>query len=168
MSEIIQYLSFSLCFISLNIVVQLLSCVQLFATPWTTAHQASLSFTNSPGLLKLMCIESVMPSNHLILCHPLLLPSHFPSIRVLFLMSRLFSSGAQSIGASVPASVLPVTIQGWFLLARTGLISLLSKGFSRVFSNTKLQKHQFFTVYSLHYGSILSSVHDYWKNYSFD
>ena len=62
--------------------VQLLSCVQLFATPWTAAHQASLSITNSWSLLKLMSIQSVMPSNHLILCHPLLLPSVFPSIRV--------------------------------------------------------------------------------------
>ena len=63
--------------------VQSLSCAQLFATPWTTARQASLSITNSRSLLKLMSIESVMPSNHLILCHPLLLlPSIFPSIRV--------------------------------------------------------------------------------------
>ena len=63
--------------------VQSLSCVQLFATPWTAAHQASLSITNSQSLLKLMSIESVMPSNHLILCSPLLLPpSVFPSIRV--------------------------------------------------------------------------------------
>ena len=62
--------------------VQLLSCVQLFETPWTAAHQASLSITNSQSLLKLTSIESVMPSNHLILCHPLLLPSIFPSIRV--------------------------------------------------------------------------------------
>ena len=65
------------------IVLQLLSCVQLFATPWTAAPQASLSFTISQSLLKLMSIESMMPSNHLILCHPLfLLPSIFPSIRV--------------------------------------------------------------------------------------
>ena len=67
----------------LSVVVQLLSCVQLFVNPWTAAHQASLSFTISQSLLKLMSIESVMPSNHLILCHPLLLlPSIFPSIRV--------------------------------------------------------------------------------------
>ena len=65
------------------VIVQSLSRVQLFATPWTSAHQASLSFTISQTLLKLMSIESVMPSNHLILCHPLLLqPSIFPSIRV--------------------------------------------------------------------------------------
>ena len=83
-----------------------------------------------------------MPSNHLILCRPfLLLPSVFPSIRS-FPMSWLFASGGQSIGAS--ASVLPMNIQGWFLLGWTGLTSLLSVGLSRVFSNTTIWKHQFF------------------------
>src|SRR5574341_183017 len=74
---------------------------------WTAACQASLSITNSWSLLKLMLIESVMPSNHLILCHPLLLPSIFPSIRV-FSMSQLSASGGQSIGVSASASVLPM------------------------------------------------------------
>ena len=107
--------------------VQSLSHVQLFATPWIATRQASLYFTISWSLLKLMSIESVMPSNHLMLCHPLLLPpSIFPSIRVFFLMSRLFASGGQSIGASASASVLPMNTQGWFLLGLTGLISLLS------------------------------------------
>ena len=88
------------------VVVQLLRCVQLFVTPWTAARQASLSFTISQSLLKLMSIESVMPSNHLILCHPFLrLPSVFPSIRS-FPMSRLLASGGQNIGASASASVL--------------------------------------------------------------
>ena len=83
-----------------------------FATPWTAAHQASLSFTISWSLPKLMSIELVMPSNHLILCYPLLLlPSIFPSIRV-FPMSWLLASGGQSIGASASASVLPMNIQG--------------------------------------------------------
>ena len=91
--------------------VQSLSCVQLFATPWTTAHQASLSITNSWSLPKLMSIESVMPSNHLILCRPLLLlPSIFPSIRV-FPVSQLSASGSQSIGVSASTSVLPVNTQ---------------------------------------------------------
>ena len=77
--------------------VQLLSRVQLFATPWTTVHQASLSITNSQSSLKLSSIESVRPSNHLILCCPLLLlPSIFPSIRV-FQMSQLFTSGGQKV-----------------------------------------------------------------------
>ena len=116
----------------------------LFMTPWTAARQASLSFTISQSLLKLMSIESVMPPNHLVLCHPLLLLSSiFPSIRVLS-VSRLFTAGGQSIGASASASVIPMNIQGWFPLALTGLISLQSKGLSRVFSNTTVQKHQSF------------------------
>ena len=90
-----------------------------------------------------MSIESVMSTNHLILCHPLLfLPSILPSIRVFSNESVLFSSGGQSIGAS--ASVLPMNIQGWLPLGWTGLISLQSKGLSRVFSNITVQKHQFF------------------------
>ena len=78
-------------------------------------------------------------------------------------VSSSFTSGGQSIGASASASVLPINIQGWFLLGWTGLISLQSKGFSRVFSSTIVQKHQF----SLLYGPTLTSVHDYWKNHSF-
>ena len=109
-------------------------------TPWTAAHQASLS-TISWSLLKLMSIELVIPSNHLILCHPLLLPSVFPSIGS-FPVTQFFASGSQSIGAS--ASVLPTNIQGWFPLGLTGLISLLSKGLWRVFSNTTTRKHQLF------------------------
>ena len=108
--------------------VQSLSHVWLFATPCTAARQASLSITNSWSLLKLMSIESVMPSNHLILCCPLLfLPSIFPSIRV-FPVSQFFASGGQSIGVSALASVLPVNIQDWFPLGWTGWISLQSKG----------------------------------------
>ena len=122
--------------------VQSLSCVRLFVTPWTAACQASLSITNSQSLLKLMSIESVMPSNYLILYCPLLLPSIFPSIRA-------FSNelvGVQSIGVSASASVLPMNIQDWFPLEWTGWISLQSKGLSRVFSNTTVQKHQFFSA----------------------
>ena len=91
--------------------VQSLSRVQPFATPWTAACQASLSITNSQSLPELMSIELVMPSNHLILCHPLLLlPSIFPSIRV-FPMSQFFASGGQIIGVSVSTSVLPMNTQ---------------------------------------------------------
>ena len=126
--------------------VQLLSRVQLLATPWTTARQATLSITNSRSPPKPISIESVMPSNHLILCRPLLLlPSIFPSIRV-FPTSQLLVSGGQSIGVSASTSVLPVNIQGWSPLGWTGWISLQSKGLSRVFSNTTVQKHQFFSV----------------------
>ena len=117
------------------VVVQLLSHVQLFATPWTTACQTSLSFTISQGLFKLMFNESMMPSNHLTLYCPLVLPpSIFPSIRV-FPVGWLFASGGQSIEASVLASVLPMNIQGWFPLKWTGLISLLSKLYWRWFTN---------------------------------
>ena len=126
--------------------VQSLSCVQLFATSRTVACQASLSITNSQSLLKLMSIESVMPSNHLILCRPLLsCPQSFPASGS-FQMSQLFSSAGQSIGVSASASVLPMNIQGWFPLGWTGWISLQSKGLSRVFSNTTVQKHQFFST----------------------
>ena len=106
--------------------VQFLSRVQLSATPWTAARQASLAITISGSLLKLMSIELLMPSNHLVLsCPLLLLPSIFPSIKV-FSSDWLFASGGQSIGAS--ASVLPMNIQDWFPLALTGLISWQSKG----------------------------------------
>ena len=92
--------------------VQSLSRVRLFATLWTAACQASLSITNSRSLLKLMSIELVMPSNHLILCRPLLLlPSIFPNIRVFFPMSQLFASGGHTIGVSASASVLPMNIE---------------------------------------------------------
>ena len=126
--------------------VQSLKHVPLFATPWTAACQASLSFIISWSLFKLMSIELVMPSNHLILCRPLLLlPSIFPSLKS-FPMSQPFPSGGQSIGASVSALVLPMNIQDWFPLGWTGWISLQSKGLSRVFSNTTVQKHQFFSA----------------------
>ena len=116
--------------------VQSLSCVWLFATPWTAARQASLSITNSRSLLKLMSIESVMSSNHLILCRPLLLlPSIFPSIRVFSKKSVLHIS-CQSLGVSASASVLPVNIQDWFPVGWTNWISFQSKGLSRVFSHT--------------------------------
>ena len=104
-------------------------------TPCDIAHQASWSFTISQSLLKLMSIESVMPFNHLILCCPFLLPSIF-SASGSSLRSWLFASGGQSTGASASASVLPMNIQDWFPLGWTGLISLQSKGLSRVFSNT--------------------------------
>ena len=123
--------------------VQSLSHVQLFATPWTVARQASLSITNSQSLLKLMFTELMIPSNHLILCRPILLPSIFPAAGS-FPVTQFFPSGGQSIGVSASASVLPMNIQDWFPLGLTGLISLQSKRLSRVFSNTTVQKHQFF------------------------
>ena len=124
------------------VAVQSLSRVWLFATPWTAACQTSLSFTVSRSLLKLISVKSMMSSNHLILCHPLLLPSIFPSISS-FPMSQLFVSGGQITRASALASVLPMNIQGSFPLGLTSLI-LLFKGLSRVFSSSTVQKHQFF------------------------
>ena len=122
------------------------SVVSDAVTPWTPARQASLSITNSQSPPKPTSIESVMLSSHLILCLPLLLlPSIFPSIRV-FSMSQIFASGGQSIGVSASTSVLPMNIQDWFPLGWTGWISLQSKGLSRVFSNTTVQKHQFFST----------------------
>ena len=115
-----------------------LSRVQLFATPRTTAEPASLSITNSRSPSKPMSIESVMPSNHLILCRPLLLlPSILPRD---FPMSQLFASDGQSIGASALTSVLSMNTQDRSPLEWTGWISLQSKGLSRVFSNTTVQK----------------------------
>ena len=137
--------------------VQSLSHVRLFATPWTAARQASLSVTNSQSLLKLKSIESVMPSNYLILCPPPLLPpSIFPSIRVFSNESVLrirwpkYWSFSFSISPSNEYS-------GLISLGCTGYISLQSKGLSRGFSNTTVQKHQFFgtQLYSLY----LSVIH---------
>ena len=127
--------------------VQSLSHAQLFATPWTTASQASLSITNSWSPLKLMSSELVMPFNHLIICF-VPFSSHLQSFPVsgTFQISQFFASGGQSIGVSASASVLPMNIQTWFPLGLTGLIFLQSKGLSRVFSNTTVQKHQSFST----------------------
>ena len=112
--------------------------------PHGLQHQASLSITNSWSLLKLMSIESVIPSNHFILCRPLLfLPSIFPSITV-FSVSQFFTSDDQNTGVSALASVLPMNIKSGFPLGWTGWISLQSEELSRVFSNTMVQKHEFF------------------------
>ena len=130
------------------------------ATPWTTACQAPLSITNSQSQPKPMSIESVMPSNLLSLCRPLLfLPSIFPSIRVFSNESALHIR-CQSIGVSAWTSVLPMNIQDWSPLGWTGWISLQSKGLSRVFSNTTVQSinssaytdiHHVYNVHRVHH-----------------
>ena len=134
------------------VVVQSLSHIQLLATPWIVAYQAFLSFTISWSLLRFMSIESVILSNHFILCGPLFfLSSIFPSIRVFFSMSQLFALGGQSTGASASASILPMNIQGWFPSGFTDLI-LQSKGLSGIVlqhHNSKawvLQRSAFFMV----------------------
>ena len=123
--------------------VQSLSRVRLFASPWITACQAYLSITSSRSSLKLTSIELAVPSSHLILCRPLLLlPSIPPSIRVFSNEPTL----CQSTGVSASASVLPMNAQDRSPSGWTSWISLQSKGLSRVFTNTTVQKHQFFSA----------------------
>ena len=125
--------------------VQSLSHVRVFATPWITACQASLS-SPSPGVHSNSCPSSWWCHPTILsLCRPLLLlPPIPPSIRGIFSMSQLFTWGGQSTGVSASAAVLPMNIQDWSPLGWTGWISLQSKGLSRVFFNTTVQKHQFF------------------------
>ena len=146
--------------------VQSHSRVRLFATPWTAARQTSLSITNSWSLLKFASVESVMPSNHLIFCHPLLLPSIFPASGS-FPMSQLFASGGQSIGVSASTSVLPMNIQDWFPLEWTGWFSLQSRD-SQESSPTRQFRSTNSLALSFLYSPTLTSIHDYWKNHSFD
>ena len=129
-----------------NLNYQFSSVLLLFATPCTTALQVSLFITNSQGLLKLMALSQW--------CHPTISSSvvafssrlqSFPASGS-FQISQFFASGGQSIGVSASTSVLPMNIQDWFPLGWTGWISLQSKGLSRVFSNTTVQKHQFFAA----------------------
>ena len=128
------------------IVVQPLSHGQLFVTPWSATLQASLSFTISWSLLKLMSIKLVMPPAISSSAVPFFsCPQSFLASGS-FPMSQFFASGGQSIRASASASVLPMNIKDWFPLELTGWISLQSKGLSRVFSKTTVQKHQFFST----------------------
>ena len=143
--------------------VQSLSCVWLFATPWTAARQASLAITNSRSLLKLMSIESVMPSNHLILCCPLLLPSIFPSIRVFSSESALrfrwpkYWSFSFSISPSNDSALISFRMDWLDLLAVQGTLKSL------------LQHHSAkASMLSFLYSPTLTSIHDYWKNHSLD
>ena len=140
-----NFLCFS--FVGMFSLVQSLSHVRLFATPWTTACQASLSIANSWILLKLVCIELVMPSSHLIFCCPLLLtPSIFPSIRVFSNESALHIRVTKVLEFQFQHQSFLLNIQNLFPLGWSGWVSLQSKGLSRVFSNTTVQKHQFFGV----------------------
>ena len=125
---------------------QFLRHVWHFAIPWITAHQASLSKTNSRSSLRLTSIESVMPSSHLILCHPLLLLPPIPSSIRVFSNESTLPWGGQSTGVSALASFLPKKSQGWSPSEWTGWISLQPKGLTRVFSNTTVQKHPFFSA----------------------
>ena len=144
--------------------VQLLSHVQLFVNLWTAARQASLSITNSRSLLKLMPIESVVPSNHLILCHPLLPPSIFPSLRVFLSESVLRIRWPEYWSLSF--SICPSNEYSEFIFFRIDQFDLLAVQWTL---NSLLQHHNSkASVLSLLYGSTLISVCDYWKNHNFD
>ena len=147
--------------------VQSLSRVRLFATPWIAACQASLFITISRSSLKLMSIESVMPSSHLMLCHPLFLLSPIPpSIRV-FPMSQLFAWGGQSTGVSALASFLPKNPR--VDLLQNGLVgSPCSPRDSQESSPTPQFKSINSSAFSLLHSPALTSIHDYWKNHSLD
>ena len=147
--------------------VHLLSRVQLFATPRIAARQASLSITNSQSSLRLMSIEPVMPSSHLISVVPFSsCPQSLPTSES-FPISQLFTWSGQSTGVSALASFLPKNTQDSSPLEWTGWISLQSKGLLRVFSNTTVQKHQFFSTQLSLWSN--SHIHTWlWKNHSFD
>jgi len=150
-------------------VVFVVQSLWLFMTPWTTAHQASLSFTISWSLLKLMSIDLVIPSNHLVPC--LLFsscPQSFPA-SVSFLMSWLYTSGGQNTGASALASVLPINIQDWFPLGLTCLIFFDVPAVQGTLKSSPTPQFKSInsSALSLLYGPILTSIHDYWKKHSF-
>ena len=142
--------------------VQSLSCVQFFATPWTAAHQASLAITNSWSLLKFMSFHSVTSSNHLILCHLLLLlPSTFPSIRVF------------SISCSYQVAIvleLQLQHQSFHWILRTDFLwdGLVGSPCCPRDSQAPQFKSISFSVLRLLYGPTLTFIHDYWKNHSVD
>ena len=165
--------------------VQLLGCVQLSATPWTAAHEASLSITNSRSLLKLMSIESVMPSNHLILCCPLLSPSIFPTIRVFSNESVLHIrrpkdwSFSFSISPSNEYSgLMPFRVaQSWTRLKRLSSSNFLQDVLAGSPCSLRDSHESFPTpefkcinslVLSFLYSPTVTSIHDYWQNHSLD
>ena len=150
--------------------VQSLSCVRLFATPWTAARQASLSITNSRSLPKLISIMLVMPSNHLILCHPLLLlPSVFLSISVFSDESAFcirwpkYWSFSLSISPSNEYSGLISFSMDW-----KNLLAVQGREDSQESSPTPLFKSMYSSVLSFLYSPTLTSIHDHWKNHSLD
>ena len=148
--------------------VQSLSYVQLFVTPWTAACQASLSITNSQSLPKLMSIESVMPSNHLILCHPLLLPpSLLPSIRIFSNESALHSRWPKYWSFSF--NISPSNEHSGLISFRMDWLDLLAvQGALKKFSPTSQFKSINSSALSFLYSPTLTSIHDHWKNHSLD
>ena len=147
--------------------VQLLSCIRLFATPWPAVRQASLSISNSWSLLKFMSIQSVMPSNHLILCRPLLLlPSIFPSIRIFSSESVLPSRWPNDWSFSF--SINPSNEHSELISFRMDWLDLLSVQDSQECSPTPQFKSINSSALSFLYSPTLTSICEYWKNHSFD
>ena len=148
-------------------VVQSLSHVWFFVMPRTEACQASLSFTISWSLLKLLSIDLVIPSNNLILCHLLLLLPSF-SASGSFPMSQLFKTSRQSIGASASLSVLPMNIQNWFPLGLTDLTPCYSRDSQKSSLTPQFKSISSSVLNFILYCPTLTSIHDYCKNHSFD
>ena len=147
--------------------VQSLSRVWLFVTPWTAAHQASLSITNSWSLLKIVSVESVMPSSHFILCHPLLLPpSIFPSIRIFSNESVLHIRWPKYCSFSF--SIIPSKEIPGLISFRMDWLDLLAVQGTQESSPTPQFKSINFSALSFLCSPTLTSIHDYWKNHSFD
>ena len=147
------------------VVFQLFSHVQLFATPWTAARQSSLSFTISQSLLKLMSVESMMPSNHLILCCPLLLPSVSPSIKVFSSESALGIRWPKCWSFSF--SISPSNEYSGLISFRRDWLDLLAVQETQESSPTSQFKSINSSVLNL-YGPTLTSIHNCWKDHSFD
>ena len=153
-------------YVDVFVVAQSLSCVRLFVTPWTAAGQASLSITNSGSLLKLMSIESVMPSNHLILCCLLLPPSIFPDISVFSNESVLHIRWSKY--QSFSFSISPSNEYSGLISFRTDWLDLLAVQRTQGSSPTPQFKNINSSALSFLHGPNLTSIHDYWKNHSFD
>ena len=148
--------------------VELLGCVRLFVTPWTAAHQASLSITNSQSLLKLMPIESMMPSNHLILCRPLLLLlSIFPSIRVFFQWVSSSHQVAKVLGFQLQHQSFQWIFKTDFLEDWLVWSPCSPKDSQESFPTPQFKKVNS-SVLSFLYSPTLTSIHDHWENHSFD
>ena len=147
--------------------VQSLTCIWLFANPWTAARQAFPPVHHQLSELAQTHVhwasDAIQPS-HPVIPFP---PTFSLPASGSFPMSQFFTSGGQSIGVSASASVLPMNIQEWFPLGWTGWISLQSKGLSRVFSNTTVKSISSLLL-SFLYSPTLTSIHDYWKNHSSD
>ena len=147
------------------VVIHSLNCVQLFVTPWTAAHQTSLSFTISQSLLKLTSTELVMPSNHLILCHPLLLlPSIFPRV----FSSELALPIRWPKNWSFSFSISPCNEYSGLISFRIDWLISCSRRDSQESSPTPQFKSINSSVLNLLYGQTLTSIHEYWKNHSFN